>query len=247
MKALSLIAAVSILTVRILPGQNPSPPLVPPKVVETSPKAWQTGVSAPQNQVSVTFDQPMSPAYTAWIGRSSVVQEVNPGSSVSPDRHTFTTNAVIQAGKVYVFSLNEKGIPGVGFQNNKGLSAPPYFLVFQTAGNVTPDEAPPRAVSTIPSNGAQQLDSTNLKSITITFDKAMQSSKHGLHMRENGKDIDVAKARFQYSPNGRSFTLAYDFKPSSKYEFVLNSTQDIGFATTKRIPLWPVQFAFTTA
>jgi len=246
MKVLPLLAAVSVFTVRTLPGQSPSPTLVPPKVVDTSPKAWQTGVSAPQN-VSATFDQPMSPAYTAWIGRSSVVQEVDPDSSISPDRRTFTTKAVIQAGKVYVFSLNEKRIPRVGFQNNKGLSAPPYFLVFQTVGNVPPDEAPPRVISTNPTNGVQTLDSAKLKSVAVTFDKPMQASKHGLHMRENGKDIDLAKARFQYSPDGKSFTLAYDFKPSSKYEFVLNSTEDIGFASTKRIPLWPVQFAFTTA
>jgi hypothetical protein len=102
-------------------------------------------------------------------------------------------------------------------------------------------------VSTLPANGAQTLDSTKLKSVTVNFDKPMQSAKHGLHMRENGKDIDLAKARFQYSPDGKSFTLAYEFKPSSKYEFVMNSVQDIGFATLKRIPLWPVQFAFTTA
>ena len=219
----------------------------PPKLTTTSPGLWGVGVSPATKTVSLTFDQPMAPGMTAWLGRSSLVPEVDLNSKVSDDRRTFDLKVSLQPGKVYVLGLNEKGIPGVGFQNDKGLSLPPTFLVFQTAGNPPPDEAPPRVVSTLPANGAQTLDSTKLKAVTVNFDKPMQSAKHGLHMRENGRDIDLAKARFQYSPDGKSFTLAYDFKPSSKYEFVLNSVQDIGFTTLKRIPLWPVQFAFTTA
>jgi len=123
---------------------------------------------------------------------------------------------------------------------------PPTFLVFQTAGTPSPDDTPPHTVSTIPSNGAQNLDPRKLKSITINFDRAMQSSKHGLHMHENGKGVDLSKARFQYSADGKAFTVACELKPSSTYEFELNSTQDIGFTSIKRIPLWPVRFAFST-
>ncbi len=219
-----------------------------PKLTATSPTFWAIGIN-PTNQkvISVTFDQPMRSGFSSWLGRSSVAPSSDAAPVESENHLTFSLPVGLQAGKVYVFALNEKGIPGVGFQNEKGLTLPPTFLVFQTTGNPPPDEAPPRVVSTLPANGAQTLDSTKLKSVAVNFDKPMQSAKHGLHMRENGKDIDLAKARFQYSPDGKSFTLAYDFKPSSKYEFVLNSVQDIGFATVKRIPLWPVQFAFTTA
>ncbi len=188
----------------------------------------------------------MSPAYTAWIGRSSVVQEVDSDSSISPDRRTFTTKAALQPGKVYVFSLNEKRIAGVGFQNTKGVSAPPFYLVFQTVGAPAPDDAPPRALSTIPAGNAQQIDPAKLKSVVINFDRPMQTAKHGLVMTENKSPVDLSKARFQYSPDGKSFTLAYDFKPSTTYEFELNNTQNIGFASAKRIPLWPVRFAFST-
>ena len=41
--------------------------------------------------------------------------------------------------------LNERGIPGVGFQNDKGISLKPTYLVFQTAGNRLAEDAPPRA------------------------------------------------------------------------------------------------------
>ncbi len=188
----------------------------------------------------------MSPAFTAWMGRSSVVPQLDLDSKISPDRKTFSLNVSFQPGKVYVFALNEKKIPGVGFQNQRGKSAPPYFLVFQTAGNPAPEDAPPRALSTIPGNGAKDLDPAKLKSVTITFDKPMQTTKHGLHMQENKKEVDLSKAAFQYSPDGKSFTLAYEFKPSSTYEFELNNTLDIGFTSNKRIPLWPVRLAFST-
>ncbi len=51
---------------------------------------------------------------------------------------------------------------------------------------------------------------------------------------------------FTYSPDGKTFTLAYAFKPSTYYEVAMNNNEDIGFAATNRAPLWPVHFAFTT-
>jgi hypothetical protein len=51
------------------------------------------------------------------------------------------------------------------------------------------------------------------KSITVAFDKAMDPKKHGLHMTEAGKPVDLTAAKFQYSPDGRTFGLLYDFKP----------------------------------
>ncbi|CAN5531268.1 hypothetical protein BH20VER1_BH20VER1_08290 [soil metagenome] len=67
-----------------------------------------------------------------------------------------------------------------------------------------------------------------------------------MQITEDKKPVDLSKAKFQYSADGRSFSVAYQFKPSSTYEFELNSTQNIGFASAQRIPLWPVRFAFTT-
>lgn len=218
----------------------------PPKIVETSPKAWQVGANTTQKELSVTFDQRMSPGFTAWMGRSSITPpQFDVDSKISEDRRTFSIRADFQPGKVYVFGLNEKNLPGVGFQNERGQSAPPYFLVFQTAGNPAPDDAPPRVAGTNPPNNAQ-VDPAKVKSLAITFDKPMQPAKHGLQILENGKEVDLSKAKFAYSGEGKVFTIGYDFKPSSSYELVLNSTQNIGFASAKRVPLWPVRFGFST-
>ena len=230
-------------------GQTPpTTALARPDIIQTSPAAWGTNVnSTNQKLISVTFDQRMSPGYSAWMGRSSLPPaEMNLNPSVSEDRRTLSIKVGLEGGKVYVLGLNEKEIPGVGFQNERGQAALPYFLVFQTAGTPAPDDAPPRVVTTNPVNGAQKVDTVRVKAVSVTFDKAMQVAKHGMHMRENQKEVDLSKARFQYAADGKSFTLAYDFKPASTYEFELNSVHDIGFASAKRVPLWPGKFAFST-
>jgi hypothetical protein len=248
MRLLLRTCLVFLSCVTSLAAQRPSPTSPPPgpKVVDTSPKAWQVGTNPSQKELSVTFDQHMYPGFTAWTGRSSLTPPLDVNSKISEDRTTFSIHVDFQPGKVYVFALNEKNQRGVGFQNERGQSAPPYYLVFQTAGNPAPDDAPPRVASTIPTHNAQQLDPSRLKSLTIVFDKTMQNIKHGLHMLENKKEVDLSKAKFQYSAEGKTFAIGYDFKPSSTYEIQLNSTQDIGFASAKRIPLWPVQFSFST-
>lgn len=218
----------------------------PPKLVSTSPTLWAVGVSPTQKAVTLTFDQPLRTGFWDWLGRDVLSPPSNLHTSISADRLTCSLDVRLQPGKVYILGLNEKGLPGVGFQNEKGLSLPPTYLVFQTAGTFASDDAPPRALATRPAADAQQLDASRLKAVTIAFDKPMQTQKHGLQMLENKKEVDLSKATFQFSADGKTFTLAYDFKPSSTYEFTLNSTRDIGFASKQRVPLWPVRFAFST-
>jgi hypothetical protein len=243
---LTYFVSISFLTSTFAQRASPTPTPAGPKVVDTSPKAWQVGVSPSQKELSVTFDQRMYPGMTAWMGRSGLTPPLDVNSKISEDRMTFSIHVDFQPGKVYVFALNEKNQRGVGFQNERGQAVPPYFLVFQTIGNLAPDDTPPRAVTTNPTHNTQQVDPSRLKSLTITFDKPMQAARHGLHMLENKKEVDMSKAKFQYSPDGKTFAVGYDFKPSSTYEIQLNSTQDIGFASAKRIPLWPVGFSFST-
>ena len=219
----------------------------PLKIVQTSPKFWEVGVNPNLKAVSLTFDQELRRGFSSWLGRSSLAPELNAESAESPDGRTCTLGVNLQPGKVYVLGLNERAVPGVGFQTKTGVPLPPHYLVFQTAGAPTPEDAPPRAVSTIPANGTQQVDASKVKSVSITFDKPMQTTRHGLQLFENKAPVDLSKARFQYSPDGRTFSLAYDFKAAASYDVELNSTGNIGFVSSTRVPLWPGRVAFTIA
>lgn len=220
----------------------------PPKLLSTSPHFWATNVS-PTNQktISITFDQRLRGTLTDWVGLDVMSPPSSLHTTYTADHMSCSIDARLEPGKVYVCALNERGIPGVGFQNEKGLSLPATYLVFQTTGAPAPDDAPPRTTTTLPPNDSQLVDSSKVRSVTIAFDRPMDIAKHGLHMTENKNPVDLSKTRFQYSSDGKTFALAYDFKPSSTYEFQLNSTTNIGFSSAKHVPLWPARLAFTTA
>ena len=219
----------------------------PPRLTSTSPQVWAVGVNAiTQKDISLTFDQPMRSGFWDWLGRDTLSPNSTLHTTVSPDRMRMSLDVKLEAGKVYVLGLNERGIPGVGFQNEKGLSLPPVYLVFQTAGTPAPNDLPPHVARSNPANGTQGIDSAMLRSITITFDRPMNPKKHGLHLYENNQSIDISKLPFSYSADGMTFALPYNVKPATTYRLELNSTKDIGFARTTRVPLWPATISFST-
>lgn len=219
----------------------------PPKVVATSPRFWEVGVSpSSQKAIAVTFDQIMRSGFWDFLGNDTLSPQTNYETTMGSDLKSFSLRVTLQPGKVYIMGLNERGIPGVGFQNDKGISLKPTYLVFQTAGNSLPEDAPPRALSSFPGNGAEDVNPAAIKAITVRFDRAMETKEHGLHLFEEKQPVDLARAKFNYSVDGKTFTLTYAFKSSTHYEVQMNNTQDIGFAATNRAPLWPVHFAFTT-
>jgi hypothetical protein len=219
----------------------------PPKVVSTSPKFWEVGVlPSKQKLVSVTFDQIMRSGFWDFLGNNSLPPPTSYKTTMGADLKSFGLQVNLEPGKVYIMGLNERGIPGVGFQNDKGISLKPLFLVFQTAGNPSPGDAPPRALSTLPGNGAEDVKPATTTGITVTFDKAMEAKKHGFRLFEGKQPVDLKTVPFTYSADGKTFTLDYPLKASTHYEVQMNSIENIGFAATNRVPLWPVRFSFTT-
>lgn len=222
-------------------------PTEPPKINSISPPFWALNVNAAsQKSIEITFDQRMRPDSASWLGNDSLAPDSFGETTLTADQRTVSLPVTLLPGKVYVLSLNEQSKPGVGFQNVRGFPVTRHYLVFQTAGSPLPEDTPPHVVSMAPAQGTQQVDPSKIKSIMLVFDKPMNPKKHGLQLVEDGKPVDLASARFQYSQDGKTFGIAYQFKPSSTYEVTLNSVQNIGFATTTRIPLWPVRFSFTT-
>ena len=219
----------------------------PLKLVSSSPQFWEANVNAAsQKTISLTFDQRLRGKLTDWIGLDVLSPRSELLTTFSPDHMSCSIAVHLDPGHVYICGLNERGIPGVGFQNEKGIPLRPTYLVFQTAGTAAPDDLPPHVTKTMPPNGAIDLDPTKLKSMAISFDAPMNNKKHGLHLFEDKQPVDISRAPSQFSGDGKTFTLAYDFKPSKTYTVELNNLHDIGFSRTTRVPLWPVQFTFAT-
>jgi hypothetical protein len=219
----------------------------PPRIVSTSPQFWEIGVSSSdQKTIAVTFDQIMRSGFWDFVGNDTLSPQTNSETAMGSDLKSFSLHVTLFPGKVYIMALNERGIPGVGFQNDKGISLKPTYLVFRTAGNPSREDAPPHTLSTFPGNGARDVNPATVSAITVKFDRAMEPKKHGLHLSEGKQPVDLTRATFTYSADGKTFSLTYAFKPSTHYEVQMNGTEDIGFTATNRAPLWPVHFAFTT-
>ncbi|CAN5527713.1 hypothetical protein BH20VER3_BH20VER3_00340 [soil metagenome] len=220
----------------------------PPKVVSTSPKFWEVGVTPSSHPaVTVTFDQMMRSGFWDFLGNNVLPPPTNYETTMGADRKSFSLMVRLEPGQVYIMALNERGISGVGFQNEKGISSKPLFLVFQTAGSVASEDAPPKALGTIPASGARDVNPETTLGFVVNFDRAMTPAKHGMHLWENKQRVDLNRTAFTFSADGKTFTLNYPLKPSTAYEVELNSTEDIGFQATNRVPLWPVRFSFSTA
>jgi hypothetical protein len=219
----------------------------PPKLVSTSPMYWAVGVDAARlKTISLTFDQRLRRRFSDWIGLDVLSPPSSLQTTFSADQTSCSIPVRLEPGKVYICGLNERGLPGVGFQNEKGMSLPPTYLVFQTAGTPTARDSPPHVTRTIPANGTTSFDPTKSKLIVVTFDTAMSTKKHGLHLFEDKQAVDISRSAFQYSPDGKTFTFTYEFKPSKTYTVELNNLHDIGCSSATHVPLWPVQFTFAT-
>src|SRR5262249_37236631 len=107
------------------------------------------------------------------------------------------------------------------------------------------DDTPPKVVATVPAAGGQDINPA-IAGIAVTFDRPMETKKHGFHLLEDKRTVALKKVAFAYSPDGKTFTLNYPLKPSASYEAEMNNNEDIGFAASTRVPLWPYHFSFRT-
>ena len=230
----------------IVLAASPAPRFEPPTVVSASPGFWATGVLTSTKLVTVNFDQTMRSGFWDFLGRNVLSPPTNYEVEMGSDLKSFSLHVRLEPGKVYIMGLNERGISGVGFQNEKGISMKPAYLVFQTAGNPAPGDAPAKVLATIPARGSRDVNPATTKGITVTFDKPMDSKKHGLHLLENKQAVAMKNVSYAYSSDGKTFTLNYPVKASTSYEVELNNNEDIGFASINRVPLWPYHFAFAT-
>jgi hypothetical protein len=227
-------------------GATAIPHLQPPKVVSALPSFWALGVPTSTKLVTISFDQTMRSGFWDFLGRNVLAPPTNYEVEMGADLKSYSLHVKLEPGKVYIMGLNERGLSGVGFQNEKGIAMRPAYLVFQTSGNPSADDAPPKVVATVPAQGARDIDSLEAKAVVVRFDRPMDAKKHGFHLFENRQPVDLKKISFTYSADGRTFTLNYPLKALASYEVEMNNNEDIGFAATNRVPLWPYRFAFTT-
>lgn len=239
-------------------GESSGPPAVaqpvsdaPPEIVLSQPTMWQQDVQPGPKRILLSFDQPMRSGQTDWFGRNQRGRFQQPQDrsteGISEDQMSLWMEVELEPSTLYVFPLNERGRRGVGFQNTRGLTMEPRYLVFRTAGPVKPEEVSPQIESVNPVNGSIDLDPGRLGAVTVIFNEPMQRDSHGATLLANGEPVELGEDDWSWSSDGEAFSVRIDWQPGTEYSLVLNSETSIGFANTNGIPLWSTRIRFTTA
>ena len=223
----------------------------PPEIVLSTPAIWQQDVEPGPKRILLSFDQPMRPGQTDWLGRNQrgrfqQLRDTSP-EGISEDQMSLWLDVELEPSTLYIFPLNERGRRGVGFQNTRGLTMQPRYLVFRTAGPVKPDEVSPQIESTNPVNGSIDLDPDRLGAVTVIFDQPMQRDSHGAILLANGGAVELGEDSCTWSSDGAAFSVRIDWQPGTEYTLILNNETSIGFANTDGIPLWGTRIRFTTS
>jgi hypothetical protein len=208
-----------------------------PRLVESRPAHWATDVDPARDVVTLRFNLAMRSDTHALLGRSSLLPGRVGEPSLGSDAKSFSVPVKLESGRSYVFALNERGLPGVGFQSVGGDAAAPGFLVFRTRGEGPEDQLPPKIRELV--CGLALLGSRTVE-VTVKFDRAMSSRSHGLSVVQGGAVIPVDSARATYAAKDRAWHFVFEAGPGP-IDLVLNSDDNIGFRSESGVPLWPVR------
>lgn len=228
---------------------------VPPELVLTSPAMWEQDVEPGPQRLILSFDQPLRPGFTDWMGRNqrgsfrrqTTDEDQARDEGMSDDQMSVWLEVDLQPGTLYVFPLNERGRRGVGFQNARGLVMEPRYLVFRTAGPVNPADVSPEVESTNPVNGSTDLEAARLGAVTVIFNKSMRRDQHGATLLAGDEPVELGDDDWNWSADGSAFSITHDWQPATEYRLLLNSDRSIGFANQAGTPLWATELRFTTA
>jgi hypothetical protein len=112
---------------------EPPPPVAgdaAPKVISTFPPT-DSVVPAGIQQISVTFDRPMSESWSFVTGGEKSFPQIDGGPSLSDDKRTISVPVKLRPNSSYVVWLNSDRYQN--FKDEQGRSATPYRLSFTTS------------------------------------------------------------------------------------------------------------------
>lgn len=208
-----------------------------PRLVETRPAHWARDVDPALDAVMLRFNLAMRSDTHALLGRSSLLPARVGEPSLGSDSKTFFVPVKLEAGRSYVLALNERGLPGVGFQSAGGDAAAPAFLAFRTRGEGPEDQQPPQVRELV--CGLALLGSRTVE-VTVRFDRAMSPRFHGFFAEQGGVGIPVDSSRATYSARERAWRFLFEAGPGP-IDLHLNSDDNLGFRSETGVPLWPVR------
>jgi len=221
-----------------------------PKIVSMVPANGAQDVDPKLTAIEVVFDRRMKDKGWAFVGGGPHCPETGKDCRYDAQHKVWTVPVTLKPGWSYRFMLNSEKF--VGFRSEEGVPLEPVTVTFKTAGQPPAGQEaqtdlsskPPRIVSMVPANGAQEVD-PKLTEIQVVFDRPMKDKSWSLvgggpHCPEVGKGT-------HYDAQRKIWTAPVKLKPDRSYQFMLNSETYDAFRDEDGVPLEPVTVTFKTA
>ncbi len=125
------------------------------------------------------------------------------------------------------------------------LAATALILCAPLSGTAENSMTPPKVVSTLPQNGATDVD-PSLSKISVTFDKQMMD-KSWSWSYESKESFPQMTGAPSYADKGRTCVLPVKLKPGMKYVIWINTARFKNFKDKNGNPAEPYKLTFVTS
>lgn len=222
----------------------------PPKILRTTPAAFQQDVPATLDKVTVTFDQPMTDNSWSWTGGGETFPKTGK-PSYNAARTTCSLPVTLEPGKVYWIGVNSPSHRN--FVSVRGEPAQRYVILFATAGTdgkptPIPDDMQEQArqineaataatPSTRPSSEPVVIETQpkalqndvppDLDKITVTFDQPMHDRSWS--WTGGGDTYPEVTASMSYDAERTTCTMPVKLQPGKVYWVGINSPSHRNF------------------
>lgn len=115
----------------------------------------------------------------------------------------------------------------------------------QQAKTVTLQNQPASVVKTLPQAGDAKVD-PNLKEITVTFSKDMQTNRMWSVCQISSESFPSISGQIHYQPDRRTCVIPVTLEPGKTYVLWFNRAQFNAFRDPHNIPSVPYQLVFST-
>ena len=217
----------------------------PPQIVSTTPKTGAINVDPSITEITVTFDQDMSPDYSWTEGREYFPKRIEGKEPFWRDKRTCVLPVELEKGQFYLVGINSSDFRN--FTNTAGVPADLSQIYFVTKGATPKVKARmnrPKLISISPENGATDVD-PNLKEVRVTFNRKMGKGFSWIGGGPHFPKIPEGM-KPRWSKDGKTCILPVQLKPDWKYNLGLNNRLFHGFTSDSGVFLEPVSYQFRT-
>ena len=250
-KCVGIVAIIGIAACCLFGGISPAqaPTQLPPRVIDCSPKPFETRIEPALPEISVTFDRPMNTVDRVrfegirFMGAFPGVRDAEP--TWDENRTTCVLPVQLQPDVTYAVAINTS--KGRSFKDANGVLAVGFAWVFAT-GERTEDDFPAHVVECDPPLGAADVDFRK-REIKATFNRPIAPGDYSWVLQQGSGEYPGTRGGPSpaLSEDRRTVSLEVRLSPGTVYALGVNDLYYYGYKDKNGRPVLPFGWCFRTA